>query len=129
MHRGDIILSKGGDFMTIGDRIRQRRNELKWSQRDLAAKMGYNNNSTITRIESGKVDIPQSRIVQFADVLGVSVAYLMGWVNAETQKNNDIITDAIVRMRSDDEFLDVVGNLLTLDTDKLTAVKQLLSVL
>ena len=47
----------------------------------------------------------------------------------EMQKNNDIITDAIVRMRSDDEFLDVVGNLLTLDTDKLTAVKQLLSVL
>ena len=113
--------------MTIGDRIRQRRNELQWSQRDLAAKMGYNNNSTITRIESGKVDIPQSRIVQFADVLGVSIAYLMGW--SEMQKNNDTITDAIVRMRSDDEFLTVVGGLLTLDADQMSAVKQLLLVL
>ena len=113
--------------MTIGDRIRQRRNELNWSQRDLAAKMGYNNNSTITRIESGKVDIPQSRIVQFAEVLGVSVGYLMGW--EEKQKNNDTIADAIVRMRSDDEFLSVVKGLLTLNADEMTAIKQMLLVL
>ena len=113
--------------MKIGDRIRQRRTELKWSQRDLAAKMGYNNNSTITRIENGTVDVSQSRIVQFADVLGVSVAYLMGW--EEQQKNNDTIADAVVRMRSDDEFLSVVGELLTLDNNKLSAVKQLLAVL
>lgn len=47
----------------------------------------------------------------------------------QMQKNNDTITDAIVRMRSNDEFLSVVGSLLTLDDDKLSAVKQLLSVL
>lgn len=115
--------------MTIGDRIRKRRNELQWSQRELAAKMGYNNNSTITRIEGGTVDIPQSRIVQFADVLGVSVAYLMGWISEETHKKNDTITDAVVRMRSDDEFLSIVSGLLTLDADKLSAVKQLMLVL
>ncbi len=65
--------------MTIGDRIREKRTERKWSQRDLAAKMNYSNHSTIGKIESGKVDIPQSRIVQFAEVLGVTPAYLMGW--------------------------------------------------
>ena len=65
--------------MSIGQKIKQRRMELGWSQRDLAAKMGYNNNSTVARIENGKVDIPQSRIVQFSEVLGVPVAYLMGW--------------------------------------------------
>jgi transcriptional regulator with XRE-family HTH domain len=47
----------------------------------------------------------------------------------EMQKNNDIITDVIVRMRSDNEFLSVVGGLLTLDADKMSAVKQLLLVL
>ena len=47
----------------------------------------------------------------------------------QMQKNNDIITDAIVRMRSDDEFFDVVKGLLTLDADKMSAVKQLLLVL
>ena len=58
--------------MTIGERIKARRNELKLSQRELSDKMGYSNHSTIGKIENGKVDIPQSRIVQFAEVLGVS---------------------------------------------------------
>ena len=46
--------------MNIGEKNKRRRMELKWSQRELAAKMGYNH-STITRIETGKIDIPQSR--------------------------------------------------------------------
>lgn len=49
------------------------------SQRDLAERMGYANHSTITRIESGQVDLPQSRISQFAEVLGVTTGHLMGW--------------------------------------------------
>ena len=73
--------------MKIGDRIRLRRTELKWSQRELADKMGYNH-STITRIETGKIDISQSRVVQFAEVLGVSIAYLMGW--EEDEETTDI---------------------------------------
>ena len=64
--------------MTTGERIKARRTELQWSQRDLAEKMNYSHHSTIARIEAGKVNIPHSRIVQFADVLGVSVSYLMG---------------------------------------------------
>ena len=74
--------------MTIGERIKEKRMEKGWSQRDLAAKMQYSNHSTIGKIESGKVDIPQSRIVQFAEVLNVSIAYLMGW--DEEQKENPI---------------------------------------
>ena len=65
--------------MSIGSRIKEKRIERGWSQRDLAAKMNYSNHSTIGKIESGKVDIPQSRIVQFAEVLHTDVAYLMGW--------------------------------------------------
>ena len=108
--------------MKIGDRIRQRRKELKWSQRELAAKMGYNH-STVTRIENGIIDIPQSRISQFAEVLGVSVAFLMDW--EEVQKNNDIITDAVVKMRTDVEFFSLVECLLKLDAEKQSAIKQM----
>ena len=64
---------------TIGERIRYKRQELGLSQRDLAAKMGYQNHSTINRVESGKIDLPQSRIVQFAEALDVSIGYLLGW--------------------------------------------------
>lgn len=75
--------------MTIGERIKRRRNELHLSQRDLSNMMGYSNHSTIGKIETGKVDIPQSRIVQFANVLGVSIAYLMGW--EDDQDKSDLI--------------------------------------
>lgn len=76
--------------MTIGKRIKEKREELRLSQRDLAEKMNYTNHSTIGKIERGQVDVSQTRIVQFAEVLGTSVAYLMGW--EETKKsatNND----------------------------------------
>ncbi|MBR2388161.1 MAG: helix-turn-helix transcriptional regulator [Clostridia bacterium] len=71
--------------MKIGEKIKLRRKELKWSQRDLAEKMGYNH-STITRIETGKIDIPQSRIMQFADVLHTDIAYLMDWNEDQKEK-------------------------------------------
>ena len=112
--------------MHIGDRIRIRRNELDWSQRDLAEKMGYNH-STITRIETGKIDISQSRVVQFSEVLGVSVAYLMGW--EEEQKKNDIQADIILKMRTDETFMSVVENLYKLDKDKLETINQMLNTL
>ena len=71
--------------MEIGEKIRNRRMELGWSQRDLASKMGYTNNSTIAKIEQGTVDVTQSRVIQFSKVLGVSIAYLMDW---DTAKKN-----------------------------------------
>ena len=110
--------------MTIGERIKARRNELMLSQRDLCEKMGYSNHSTIGKIEAGKVDIPQSRIVQFAEVLGVSVAYLMGW--EEIQKNNDIIADVAIRMQTDEEFRSAVVSLYHADPKKLSGVLALL---
>lgn len=70
---------------TVGKMIKARRTELQMSQRDLAEKMGYSNHSTITRIEAGKVDLPQSRIMQFADALGTTPSYLMGWENTEPE--------------------------------------------
>lgn len=72
--------------MKIGDKIKKRRMELEWSLRELSNRMGYANHSTIARIESGAVDIPQSKIVKFAEVLNVPVAYLMGWDESQETK-------------------------------------------
>lgn len=112
--------------MKIGERIKQRRVELEWSQRDLAEKMGYNH-STITRIETGKIDISQSRVVQFSEILGVSIAYLMGW--EEEQKKNDIQADIILKMRTDTDFMSAVETLYKLDKDKLQSINQMLNTL
>lgn len=111
--------------MNIGEKIKQRRMELGWSMRELSNRMGYLNHSTLSRIENGKVDLPQSRVVQFAEVLGTTVSYLMDW--EKVQKNNSTITDAVVRMRSDEDFLSVVESLMSLDDEKLHSVKQMLS--
>lgn len=112
--------------MKIGERIKQRRQALKWSQRELASRMNYDH-STITRIETGKIDISQSRVVQFSEVLGVSIAYLMGW--EEEEKNNDLIAEAVIKMRTDSTFMSVVENLYKLDKDKLETINQMLNTL
>lgn len=60
--------------------IRNRRKELGMNQEALAAKMGYTNRSSIAKIENGSVDIPQSKIIQFAKVLETTPGDLMGVV-------------------------------------------------
>ena len=64
---------------TVGENILLVRKQLGWTQEELANKMGYKSKSTINKIELGINDIPQSKIVKFAKVLGVSPALLMGW--------------------------------------------------
>ena len=64
---------------TIGKNILRLRKELGLTQDELAKRMGYKSKSTINKIELGINDIPQSKIVKFASVLGTTPAYLMGW--------------------------------------------------
>ena len=111
--------------MNVGQRIKQRRTELDWSQRDLAAKMGYASNTTIAKIEQGKVDVSQARAAQFAEVLGVSVAYLIGL--EEIQKKNDQLVKLVVRMRSDSEFAYAVSMLDKLTPAQFSAILGMLS--
>lgn len=68
--------------MTIYDRIRDLRLSKKMSQTDLALKLGYKDGSMITKIESGKVDISQKKIVAFANALDTTPAFLMGWTDS-----------------------------------------------
>ncbi|MBQ1847285.1 MAG: helix-turn-helix domain-containing protein [Clostridia bacterium] len=63
--------------MTIYDRIKQLRIEKRMSQDELAAKVGYQGRSAISKVESGARDISQSMIKKYADALGVSPEYLL----------------------------------------------------
>ena len=64
--------------MTLYERIRQLRIQAGMSQDDLAKAMGYRDRSMITKIESGKVDISQKKVLAFAHVLNTTPGYLMG---------------------------------------------------
>lgn len=67
---------------TLGDRVKNKRLSLKWSQDDLAKRMGYKSRSSINKIESGR-PVTQKIIVRLADVLHTTPSYLMGWEEEE----------------------------------------------
>lgn len=59
--------------------IKKFRIEQHLTQEKLAEKTGYSDKSMIAKIEKGLIDLPQSKIEQFAEALNVTPAYLMGW--------------------------------------------------
>lgn len=75
--------------MDIGQRIAERRRQLNMTQEELAYKMGYKTKSSINKIELGVQDVPQKKIVRFAEVLDTTINYLMGWEDPDP-----VITDA-----------------------------------
>lgn len=65
-------------MLTLYKNIKRLREENGWSQDELAKRAGYKNRSAIARIETGTIDLPQSKILVFANIFGVSPADLMG---------------------------------------------------
>jgi transcriptional regulator with XRE-family HTH domain len=113
--------------MHIGGKIKERRISLGWSQRELATKMGYKNHSVIARIESGAVDLPQSRIEQFTEVLGVTHGYLLGLVSEDESKKNEKLAKLLVKMRTDEDFYNTVSALAELNEKQYRGVQQLIA--
>ena len=72
-------------MLELYKRIRKRREELGLSQDELAKKFGYKSRSSINKIEKGENDIPQSKIVAFAEALDTTPEYLMGWREQATE--------------------------------------------
>ena len=111
---------------TVGEKIKMRRLELGWSLRELASRMGYANQSTVARIEKGVIDIPQSKVVKFAEVMDTTVAFLMDW--EAVQQKNSTLTDLIVRMRTDEKFLYLVEGISKLTPEQSASIKQVVEV-
>ena len=91
----------------IGDRIKERRLELGYSQEELAKKLGYTSRSTINKIENGTNDIVQSKVVEFATALDTTVAYLMGWSEEDSpnmMRLSDSEHDVVVAFRKADDL-------------------------
>ena len=71
--------------MSIGQRIKSRREELGMSQEDLAHRIGYKSKSSINKIELDIQQLRQSKIKQIADALETTTDYIMGW----SERKND----------------------------------------
>lgn len=96
---------------TIYERIKRLRLERNMTQTDLAKKIGYAGKDMISRVESGKVDLSRSRLVQFADALGVSPIYLFNGSDSIEEigkplppiSEDDILLDRFHRLDNEDK--------------------------
>lgn len=88
--------------MTVGERIKKIRLEKQMTQDDLAAKI-QTTKQTIHKYENGIIaNIPSSKILDIANVLNVTPAYLMGWSekNSEEAEINSKLIELINSLSS-----------------------------
>ena len=78
--------------MTLGEKVKLRREELNLSQEELAEKMNYKSKTSIHKIEVGITDLPLSKVKELAAVLKTTPAYLMGWEDKKEEKENNIFS-------------------------------------
>lgn len=63
--------------------IKNRREELGMSVRELADKVGYKDHSSVVRMEKGLTDISIDRLYKIAKALNTTPIELTGWLEKE----------------------------------------------
>lgn len=64
--------------MSIGERIRKRREELGITQEELAFQLHYKSRSSINKIERGGNELTQKKITAIASALQTTPSYILG---------------------------------------------------
>lgn len=96
-------------------------------RRELAEIWGFPY-STVSEWVNGRKYPRIDRIEIMADYFGILKSDLIEEeMTEESAKENDTLSDIIVRMRTDEEFLSLVKSLYMLDSSKIDGVKQLLN--
>lgn len=96
--------------MTVGQRIKLKREEKGLSQKELANLIGYESKSAVSLIESDKREVPFDKLSEIAKVLDVSPNWLLGW------------TDEAILIRTDLSL--TIEQLESLDSDQLARVRK-----
>lgn len=83
--------------------------------------------SSIQRYATGKTKkIPIDAVEKIANATNSSASWIMGW-SQQSEKKNDAITDIILKLRTDNDYLEVVSMLKGLSSEELIAVRTFLS--
>lgn len=88
--------------------------------------------SAISQYLSGKSQqMDSKRLYEICKYLDVSEAWMLGYdvpmERGKMQKNNDILADIVIKMRTDSDFFSLVESLYSLDDEKILSVKQMLA--
>ena len=114
------------DIPYIYRNIKLLRLEKGWSQTELAKRVGYSDKSMIAKIENGKVDLPQSKIIEFAEVLGTTPTDLLGWTSSDDVVNE--IANAVLYHDFDETEMEVIRAFRNADSLTQQMVLRLLKV-
>lgn len=109
-------------MLQLYENIKARRKAAKMTQEELARLTGYTDRSSIARIEKGEIDLPQSKIAQFAEALGTTPGHLMGW-DAEPEDLGAIAAQVLM----DPAVLNMMQEYNTLSTSDQFMVRTLVS--
>ena len=93
----------------FGGRVRSRRQELGLSMDELAKKVGYTGQAgrtSIYKIETGRQDVPASKVKAIAAALETSEAYLMG---VEIREKKSPLSELLSKAKGEPQIAKVVG--------------------
>ena len=117
----------------LGLKIKKARKAKGLTQDELGNMLGLKK-SAIAKYENGRViNLKQETIKKLCEVLDLSPSDLLldSEITAETEIQNKTTTkgdvlDVILRLHQDNDFLDLVKKLSTLDSKQLTAVQHMI---
>lgn len=116
---------------STANRIRTAMNRVNKKQVDIVKETGIDKGALSSYLK-GKYEPKQDVIYKLARVLGVSEMWLWGYdcpmERPTMQKNNDVKTDIVVRMRTDEEFFSLIEGINQLNSEQLASVKQIVDV-
>lgn len=99
--------------------------ELKGkSRRDVCAALGFSY-YTFSDWVNGKKYPRMDKVEMLADYFGILKSDLIEErteEHREMQKKNDILTDIVLRMRTDDVFMEVVESIHKMDSNKMSSL-------
>ena len=110
---------------TTANRLRMAMEQAGKRQTDLVKETGIDKGAMSNYLK-GKYEPKQDVVYKLAVALNVSEMWVWGYdckrERSDMQKKNDTLSDIVVRMRTDDEFLSVVEAVHKLEPEKLSSL-------
>lgn len=112
--------------MTIGEKIRQLRENSKLTQTELAQRIGTTKQN-IYKYETGIItNIPSDRIEMIAQIFDVSPAYIMGWDEENAPGSTESVDELLKSKETEKKWHEILNQLSQENRDRLQEQAELL---
>ena len=107
----------------------RKKNNLNKSQMAKKLDVPY---TTYNNYETGSREPGSTFLIKFSQMFDISIDYLMGIYNDNSDeiiayKKNDTIADIILKIRTDNELLEIIKGICELPAEQRTVIQTLLS--